>query len=96
MTKKSPFPFRSIQQNWKKSKNSQDAKFTSFTGAARRLDGKAVASIPIRDCPPVRKEQEPAGATTDAGSSDKYSSKHGKLVFDSSVAEARNASRKLL
>lgn len=69
--------------------------FTSFTGAARRLDGKAAASIPIKDCPPVQKEQLPAGAPTDAGSSNN-SSKHGKLVFDSSAADARDASRKLI
>ncbi|KAB5544427.1 hypothetical protein DKX38_012539 [Salix brachista] len=69
--------------------------FIAFTGAAKRLDGKAVASIPVKDCPPVQKEQRTAVARADAGSSNN-SSKHGKLVFGSSMAEARNASRKLI
>ncbi|KAG5240045.1 Ubiquitin fusion degradation protein [Salix suchowensis] len=67
--------------------------FIAFTGAARRLDGKAVASIPVKDCPPVQKEQRPAVATADAGSSNN-SSKHGKLVFGSSMAEARESLEK--
>ncbi|KAJ6690086.1 hypothetical protein OIU85_006376 [Salix viminalis] len=90
----------SFSQHPTKSKEDQEQsaamqEFIAFTGAARRLDGKAVASIPVKDCPPVQKEQRPAVATADAGSSNN-SSKHGKLVFGSSMAEARNASRKLI
>ncbi|KAF9676993.1 hypothetical protein SADUNF_Sadunf08G0061100 [Salix dunnii] len=67
--------------------------FIAFTGAARRSDGKAMASIPVTDCPPV--QQQPAGAPTDAGSSNN-SSKQRKLDFGSGLAEAHNASRKLI
>jgi hypothetical protein len=51
----------SLSKHPTKSKEEQEQpvmqEFTSFTGAARRLDGKAAASIPIKDCPPVQKEQ---------------------------------------
>ncbi|KAJ6350451.1 hypothetical protein OIU78_006590 [Salix suchowensis] len=71
----------SFSQHPTESKEDQEQsamqEFIAFTGAARRLDGKAVASIPVKDCPPVQKEQRPAVATADAGSSNN-SSKHGK------------------
>ncbi|XP_043692059.1 ubiquitin fusion degradation protein 1 homolog [Telopea speciosissima] len=77
----------------------EDAKFSPFTGAARRLDGKPLPESLVSVSSSVLKEHRPefANGTNGSSSSSNPSRRHsGKLLFGSNVRQASNEMPKVI